>query len=256
MTMEPPNPPDSGEPTQPPAPPPPPLVPSPGGSQPFNLSEAFNYGWKKFQENLGPILTAMLILLVGGAILNFVWYLITGGLTSIGLEADGSISTPGFTAYLVTSAVLGVVGALVGFVIQAAIIRGALEITKGVKIDLNTFLKMDNMGQVILAAVILSVATAIGFLLCIIPGVIVIFFSQFTNHFILDKGMPATDAIRASFELVNKNLGSTIGLYLGSIIAFFIGALLCGVGLLVAIPVVIIATAYAYRTMSGEAVAP
>jgi uncharacterized membrane protein len=115
---------------------------------------------------------------------------------------------------------------------------------------------MDNMGQVILAAIILSVAAAIGFLLCIIPGVIVIFFSQFTNHFILDKGMPATDAIRASFALVNKNLGSTIGLYVGSIIAFLVGAILCGVGLLVAIPVVIIATAYAYRTMNGEAVAP
>ena len=77
------------------------------------------------------------------------------------------------------------------------------------------------------------------------------------NHqFIIDKGLPAWDAIKASFDLVNRNVGTVIVLFLASILAFFIGAILCGIGLLVTIPVTIIATAYAYRMMTGQSVAP
>ncbi|MGH8948447.1 MAG: hypothetical protein ACRDXF_06255, partial [Acidimicrobiia bacterium] len=78
----------------------------------------------------------------------------------------------------------------------------------------------------------------------------------FTYQFILDKGLPAFDAIKASFALVNKNLGSVVGLFFASILAFIVGAILCGIGLIVAIPVTIIATAYAYKLMTGQTVTP
>ena len=39
------------------------------------------------------------------------------------------------------------------------------------------------------------------------------------------------------------------------LVANTIGALLCGIGLLVSVPVSIIATAFAYRRMNGETVA-
>ena len=42
MTSEPPVPPEG--------------APAPRGQVPFELSEAFNYGWLKFQQNVGPIL--------------------------------------------------------------------------------------------------------------------------------------------------------------------------------------------------------
>jgi uncharacterized membrane protein len=135
-------------------------------------------------------------------------------------------------------------------------VRGALGITRGEKIDLNTFLSTENLGQIVLAAILLAIGTAVGLILCIIPGLIFIFYSQFTYQFIIDKGLPAFDAIKASFDLVNKNLGSVVGLFFASILAVIVGAILCGVGLLVAIPVTIIATAYAYRLMTGQTVAP
>ena len=82
------------------------------------------------------------------------------------------------------------------------------------------------------------------------------FFSQFFVHFALDKQLPAVEAIKASFAFVNQNLGTLIGFYLATIVAAFVGALLCGVGLLVAIPVIIIGQAYTYRVLQGEPVAP
>ncbi len=270
MTTEPPNPPDAGGPVEPPAtppppppesqppavPPPPPGAPVPAtvGGAPFQVGEAFNYGWKKFQEYLGPILIAMLVLFVIGLAVNWIGILLGGGFGELfDMDADGGMTGLFFSfGYLVYS----LISALVSLLIQAAIVRGALAITKGEQIDINTFLSMDNLGQIVLAAIILAVGTAIGFVLCFIPGLIVIFFSQFTYHFIINNRMDAMDAIKASFSIVNKNLGSVIGLFFASILAFIVGAILCGIGLIVTIPVTIIATAYAFRKMIGDPVAP
>ena len=263
MTTEPPIPPDSGgsiepipptppsEPAVPPAspPPPPPLVP---GGAPFQVGDAFNYGWKKFQEYLGPILIAMLIFfLVGGAV-NLIATLLGGGFGELTDPDDVGIGMFFGVGYLLFS----LLSALVSLLIQAAVVRGALKITEGERVELSTFLSTENLGQVVLAAVLLAIGTAIGLILCIIPGLILIFFSQFTYQFILDKGLPAFDAIKASFALVNQNLGSVVGLFFASILAFIVGALLCGIGLIVAIPVTIIATAYAYKLMTGQPVVP
>ena len=100
-----------------------------------------------------------------------------------------------------------------------------------------------------------GVGTAIGYFLCIIPGLIVMFFSQFYVWFIVDKQMGAWDAIKASFSLVNQHLGTLILFFLASVVAYLVGAILCGIGLLVAIPVIYIAQGYTYRRLQGESVA-
>jgi uncharacterized membrane protein len=219
---------------------------------PFQVGDAFTYGWKKFQEYLGPILIAMVIFFVVLLAVNFIATLFIGGV--------GEITDPddlGFGAFFSFGYLLfSLLSALVSLLIQAAVVRGALDITKGERIDINTFLSTENLGQIVLASIILAVGTAIGLILCVIPGLILIFFSQFTYQFIIDKGLPAFDAIKASFNLVNQNLGPVVGLFFASILAFFVGALLCGIGLIVAIPVTIIATAYAYRRLSGQPVTP
>ena len=177
MTTEPPMPPDSGEtppeppppplsgeqPAMPPAPPPPPPPPVPGAA-PFQVGDAFNYGWKKFQEYLGPILIAMLIFLVVGGLVNFIGSLFAGGIGEITDPDDIGIGMFFSFGYLLFS----LLGALVSLLIQAAVVRGALGITKGERIDLNTFLSTENLGQIVLAAILLAIGTAIGLILCII----------------------------------------------------------------------------------------
>jgi hypothetical protein len=235
----------------PPAAPPPPPPPVPGAA-PFQVGDAFNYGWKKFQEYLGPILIAMVLFIVINIAVNLIGSLFIGGIGEITDPDDIGIGMFFSFGYFV----FGLLSALVSLLIQAAVVRGALDITKGERIELSTFLSTENLGQIILASILLAVGATIGFILCIVPGLILLFYSQFTYQFIIDKGLPAWDAIKASFDLVNRNLGTVVVLFLASILAFFIGAILCGVGLLVTIPVTIIATAYAYRMMTGQPVAP
>ena len=170
----------------------------------------------------------------------------------------GVISTTGGTSFFL-SLILGALGFLVyytvfGF-IQAAVTRAALAITEGRKIESSTILSTDKLGKIIVAAILVAIATSIGYLFCGIGALIVSFFLAFTFFFVIDKDEEPVQAIKSSFALVKDNLGDLVLFYLASVLAYFVGSLLCGIGLLVAVPVVIIATAYTYKKFTSQAVA-
>lgn len=266
----PPPPPPAGQGTPPPppgaAPPPPPAygAPQPAyGAQPgatgsgVQIGDAFSYGWKKFQENLGAIILAVLGYVAAGVVIGLIWTLILNAI-GLGVSSTGSDAaiSAGFIGILIGTGLMALVFAALYYVMQAGIIRAALRITYGEQIDVKTFFQLDRVGAVIIASLLVSVLTAVGFMLCYVPGIIIGFFAQFTLFFVVDKGQGAVDALKSSFALVNKNLGTVVVLYLGVLVAGAIGAALCGIGALVAIPVSIIAQTYVYRRLQGEPVAP
>ena len=214
------------------------------------VGDAFNFGWQKFQQNMGPILLGTLIYLAASAVIGILWFFVAGAIIGVGGDSGA-----GFFAFLLTSAVMGVVFVALFFVIQAGITRAALRITDGQPVDLSTLLSLDDIGQVVIASLLVGLASAIGFVLCYVPGLVVMVFTGFTMQFVIDKRMSATDAIRASVELVNRNLGTMVLLLVAGYVANAIGSALCGIGLLVSMPVVILANTYAYRRMLGEPVA-
>lgn len=199
---------------------------------------------------MGPIVLGTLIYLGISIVIGVIWFFLAGAIISVGGD-----SGTGFFALLISTGVMGLAGVALFFLIQAGIIRAALAITRGEQIELKTLLATDELPQVILTALIVGVASGIGFVLCYIPGLVVMVFTSFAMHFVIDKRLPAIEAIRASVDLVNRNLGTMIVLLIAGYVANTVGAFLCGVGMLVSIPVVIIANTYAYRRMQGEAVA-
>jgi uncharacterized membrane protein len=233
---------------------------TPAGGAPFSVGNAFGYGWKKFQANLGPILLAALVLLAVVVVIQIIQVVMTGG-NDVTFEVDPNTgqleSTDGgmLGGSILASLFFGLLSQLAVLIIQSGIVKGALDITKGKRVSLGEMFSGIDFVQVIVASLILAVATIIGFVLCILPGIAVMFFTAFTLYFIIDKGMSAIDAIKASVSFVMANAGTLIVFFLACIAAYIVGALLCGVGLLVAIPVVVIAQAYAFRTLQGEQVA-
>jgi len=273
-------PPPPAAPTPPPPPPPPPPAgavpppPAPGYAAPvpspvdgpWSVGNAFSYGWAQFQKYLGPLLLAMLVLFVIGAILTFIWYAIVAaighaifGTPGVTLDPNtGVISTSGGPG-LFGTLLLGVIGGLVyytviGFV-QGVITRAALRISEGQSIALGEILSTDRLGPLLITALFVGVATSIGYLFCGVGAIIVSFFLSYTFYFLLDQDMEPTAALSASFNFVKDHLGDLIVFYLVSLVAYIVGAILCGIGLLVAAPVVLIATAYTYKKFTNQAVA-
>jgi uncharacterized membrane protein len=244
-------------------PPPPPPAP-PGGGGGYSVGNAFSYGWSKFTRNLGQILLAVIVLVVLLIVIQAVGYFIG---RAVACEPDIHRNSQGqlvgndcggiFTLQNVVSWIISLIGWVVSMIIGAGIVRGALDITEGKELDPKTLLSPHKLGDVIVASVLIGVATFIGFILCIIPGLLVAFFTSYTLYFLMDREeLGAVDAIKASFEFTKRHAGNVILWFLLSLVAWFVGALLCGVGLIVAIPVVLIGTAYTYKTLNNEPVAP
>jgi uncharacterized membrane protein len=250
----------------PPAPPSPPPgygAPMPAGAGQFSAGDAFNWGWTKFQANAGVIIVAALIYLVVvivvEAILLFaaIWPAVnSGGCTynANGLATSCSLG-PGFFVTLLLYGVAIFVYVVLFAFLQAGIIRGALAIANGERLELGTMFKFDNIGNVIVGALIVGAATFVGTLLCGVGALVVALFTPFWIFFVVDKNMSGWDSVMASVRLVNKNLGSVVVLIIGVFIAYLIGAILCGVGLLLAAPVALLALTYGYRRMQNEPVA-
>jgi uncharacterized membrane protein len=92
--------------------------------------------------------------------------------------------------------------------------------------------------------------------LCYLPGLVVALFTMFTTFVLIDKNLAPIDAIKASIDIVKANFVQVLLVWLLFGVITTVGSLLCGIGLIVAVPVATLFLVYAYRKLSGGQVAP
>ena len=243
---------------------PPPGAPGYGGAQGFNVGEAFSWAWNKFSKNPGPLIIATLVF---GLILGVLYGIIYGIAVALAPDTVSSYDSYGGGFSYSASSSLGaasiavlVLGGLVLLVvagaIQSAYLGGLLDIANGQPVTAGSFFKPRNVGSVVIASVIIGILTAIGNFLCVIPGLIVGIFTVFATVAIVDRNLKPMDGIKASFELAKANFVQVLLTWLLVAVIIAVGALLCGVGLLVAVPVATLFLVYSWRKLSGGPVAP
>ena len=92
--------------------------------------------------------------------------------------------------------------------------------------------------------------------LCFLPGILIAFLTSYTLFFIVDQQLEAAEAIAESVKLVWHNFGKALLFFILAAIVVAIGFIALIVGLLVAVPVVVIGFAYTYRRLQGQPVVP
>ena len=264
-------PPPGGYPPPPPGgyPPPPPAgggyaPPPPGyGVSRYSVGEAMSWAWQKFARNAVPLLVATLVF---GAIVGVLASLVGPLLQAVSPETftayesgDDLIETTtstlngsGFAVLILATIVLLIVGGA----IASAYYGGLLDIADGRPVSIGSFFRPRNLPAVIAATLIVGVLASIGNLLCVLPGLLVTIFALFSTVAIVDRNLSPIDGIRASIDIAKANFGQVLLAWLVSLTILVVGALLCGVGLLVAAPVSYLFLVYTYRKLSGGAVAP
>ena len=251
-------PPPGGYPPPPPEggyPPPPPggYPPAPGGygGAPYSAPDAIGYGWRKFKDNAGAMIGATVIVFVGTILLGTLSEAIAPSpafFTADGFEFEGGE----WAASLVMQTITGTIG----YILYAMMIKGALDVVDGGRFNIGRAFGALNIVKVLVAGLLVSLATTIGTLLLILPGLVFSIFAFFTLYFVVDRDIDPLESIGASFTLVGRNFGNGLLTGLLSILVVLAGALLCLVGLLAAFPIVTLAAAYAFRRFQGQPVAP
>jgi uncharacterized membrane protein len=93
-------------------------------------------------------------------------------------------------------------------------------------------------------------------LLSLVAILVFTFFALFTIAFATDRGLPPIDALKASFATVRANAGSTLLSLVAQFLLLLIGAIPCGLGLLVTVPLALLIQVYTYRRLAGGPIAP
>jgi uncharacterized membrane protein len=217
-------------------PPPPPGSPPPSGGGPIDVGQAISYGWKAYWRNAGPLVVLALVIFVVSFVINV-----------IGQNVNG----------LAPRVVLQLIGFVVGIVFAMGLIRASLAVVEGRTPDLSVLFETDGFGPYLLASILAAIGVIAGFVLCIVPGVILALIWQFFGYVIVEN--PATspvDALRRSAELTK---GSRWQLLLLAIVLFainLVGVIACLVGLLFTYGITAVTLAYTYKTLGGQPVVP
>jgi len=243
-------------PIDPPPPPNPPPPSSSDGSAGLDVGAAFRWGWKKFRENAATFVLATLIIVAVAVVLNFALQTVVDRIFGSGdvridpdtLEVSGgrSLLANLFFTLLASSA-----ASIVTYFLQAGVIRASLKVADGGKPDLGSVFTTEQASKTFITALLLAAGVLVGTLLCYLPGLLFSIATAYSLYFLVDNDVEPIDSIKKSVRFVFDNIGQLILLFLASIAALIVGAILCGIGLLVAIPVVLLANAYAFRTLTG-----
>lgn len=260
--------PDGGPGWAPPPPPPPAVQPSgwdaglpptswsgpPPGVNPasdwtFSVREAIGHGWTKTRANLGLVILATIAAASITAIIDRgAMALVTA---TIGVPDETAV---GFGRAAAAGAVSSTITSTVGVLLQAGVAGGSLALVDGRPVTVDVALPVRYLPRLLVGSLLISVAAAIGLILFVVPGVVVLVLSSYFVFFTIDKDLPVRQALTASASFVGGNLWPLFRLCLASALVVFAGVLALGVGVLVAIPVVVIASAYAFRVLQGQPV--
>lgn len=228
----------------------------------WDVGSALGWAWNKFQSNVGQFVVAGLAILGSAIVIGIVYFVL---LTTV-FSGDERCYTdffgdrqcvsegPSVFSSLLLSAITLTLFVVLTSVIGAGIIRSSLGVTEGRAFSTAEVFKFTDLGPVIVTSLLIGAGVLVGTILCFIPGIVFGFVSSYALYFVIDQKLAPVAAIKASFELVKNNLGSTIIWYLVAQVMVSIGAALCGLGLLVAFPLSVLGTAYTYKVLTGRPV--
>jgi hypothetical protein len=217
----------------PPPPPPPYGAVPPGGGSP-EVGTALSYGFNKYFANFGPVLGVVFISIAAQIILSLIGQLVVRSLVGIFL--------------------FQILGWVVGAIAALGVYKMALMLTAGQSPDIGKAFQFDRWGEWFVFSIVFGLIIGIGFVLCIIPGLVALAFFGMAPYFFIDRGMTVGQALTASREAATSR-GFAIPVFL-SILVGAAGLIACGIGALVTAPAAYIAVAFLYRNASGQPVAP
>jgi uncharacterized membrane protein len=224
----------------------------------IDLGAAFRWGFESFRRKPGVLIGLAAIVVVIYVIQGLGSGPITDLLERTLAQCDSLASSEcqaavnsSMSAILVTVVMSIVFTALAG-IAKYGVYRASIGMTRDRDPLLSDMLPEAHFGAFALFSVIYSVATIVGLGLCILPGLIVILFVQLTPFYILDRGMPVGEALRASAATARANLVPMLILTVFIVGTMLIGSILFGALTLVVLPYSLLVTAHVFRQLNAE----
>lgn len=233
-----------------------PPPPEPQGARP-SVGAAISWSFDRFKSNAAPFIGLAAVVTV----IQFVQQIGARPLENILVDCTDP-QTPGqvnaCTAAIGVSAIAAIVISLVfgvlAFIAQIGVQRASIRSTLGLTPTFSDMFTTQYLGRYLLFTLCYAVLAFIGLILCILPGLAVLFLFQLGPYYILDKGYGVREAMRASFNAVTKNFGPAILMTLFTFLVLLLGGVFFGILTLVTLPFACLFTAHMYRQFNHESI--
>ncbi len=200
----------------------------------FPYKEAVRIGWEKTKTNLGFLILVMLIV----AVIN----IIPDGIRN---------SLPDNMVFL--ALLVGLVGWVINQIIQMGLIRISLKLNDDQETKFSDLFPFsEKLIDYIVGTILYGLIVIIGTILLIVPGVIWSLKFQFYGYYIVDKNMKPIDALKMSAITSSGKKGNLFVFFIILGLINLVGLIALFVGLLISVPVTLMAYVYVYRLLMKE----
>lgn len=200
----------------------------------FNMNEAFSFGSKTTLENWKFLVPVTLVWLIGSIMPIEV------------LESHNSGPSVNALGFLISSAI--------ALFLTAGIIRISLAYVDGLTPGWSMFwtTPFNRLATLLAASLIAMVVVIIGYIPLIIPGIYLTYYFSQAKYLVIDGNTTMLGALKRSGELTR---GVKLSLYGFGLVCGLIemGGFLCfGIGILIALPIVVLAEAMVFRQLEAS----
>jgi hypothetical protein len=218
--------------------------PEQGEPRPWEIGEVVSLGWERFQANWPVLILSLAVMILAVAIDDVPRFLVWCG----AVRPD----SPPHVAIQVASRLVALV---VDAFLQVGFLRIVLDAARERPVRCATlFSGGSRMWPMLWMNLLVGLALVGGFLLLIVPGVIIWLGTQLAPYYIVDANLGAVEAIKESWAATTGQRGHLFLLALAGAGLFLLGLLLLGVGLAATLPTFAVAQAIVFTRMSGRGV--
>ena len=153
-----------------------------------------------------------------------------------------------------SSGLLTLAFAILTVIVSVGVIRASIRATLGQEPGFDALLDGHNLGRYLLFQLVYALMAGLGILLCILPGLLVIFFFQLGPFYVLDRSMGIREALTSSARAIRRNLGAAFLMTVLNALVLLLGGLFYGLLTLITLPIATLFTAYLYRRFNDEPV--
>lgn len=201
----------------------------------FSIGESVKFGWETFKKRPW--------FFMGVSLCVFVVYSILSAVTDEKVHDTSA-------AQLLVSIAAGVIGIFV----EMMLVNIALKSHDSVEtVAFSDAWAKKPFWSYLGVKILNGIVVVVGLILLIVPGVIAALTLLFGNYLVVDKGLGPIQAMKESARITKGHRWQLFGFVLVLVGLNILGLLALFVGLLVTIPVTILAMAHVYRTLEHKA---
>ena len=218
-----------------------------GGSMepvPMEVGPILTRCWELLASNPGIVIAAVIIPAIPAVVIGFM---------DAGLQIAGENDYEMATTYSMASLGLNIVNMLIGVFFQLGVVRIFLNLARGSDTDVGMLMSGGPLYlSGLVATFLMGIGVTIGFILLIIPGVILALGLQFTMYALVDRGLGPIEALSESWRVTDghKMTIFLINLVIGLLAIFFTCATL-GFGYFLIVPLLALTQAVMYHSLTA-----